>query len=43
MKSFELLLSHFDMQIINPEDGRVNHIKLGASTNYFAVITIDRE
>ena len=38
MKPFELLLSHFDMQIINPEDGRVNHIKLGASTNYFAVI-----
>ena len=38
MKPFELLLSHFDMHIINPENGRINHIKLGASTNYFAVI-----
>ena len=38
MKPFELLLSHFNMQIINPEDGRINNIKLGASTNYFAVI-----
>ena len=38
MKPYELLLSHFDIQIINPEDGRVNHINLGASFNYFAVI-----
>ena len=38
MKPYELLLSHFDIQVINPEDGRVNHINLGASFNYFAVI-----
>lgn len=38
MTPYELLLSHFDIQIINPEDGRVNHINLGASFNYFAVI-----
>lgn len=38
MELFELLLSHFDIQVINPEDGRVNHINLGAGSNYFAVI-----
>lgn len=38
MKPYELLLSHFDIQVINPEDGRVNHINLGAGANYFAVI-----
>jgi AraC-like DNA-binding protein len=38
MTPYELLLSHFDIQIINPEDGRVNHINLGASFNFFAVI-----
>ena len=38
MKLDELLLSHFNIQIINPEDGKVNHINLGANTNYFAVI-----
>ena len=38
MSRFELLLSNFDIRIINPVDGLVNHIKLGANTNYFAVI-----
>ena len=42
MKPLELLLSHFDLRIINPEDGRVNNIKLGAGTNYFAVIKSGR-
>ena len=42
MKPFELLLSHFDMRIINPEDGRVNHINLGAASNFFAVIKSGR-
>ena len=38
MNLSELLLSHFDIQVINPEDGRVNRIGLGASFNFFAVI-----
>ena len=38
MNPNELLLSQFDIRVINPEDGRVNHVNLGASTNYFAVI-----
>ena len=38
MSPEELLLSHFDIRVINPEDGRVNHVNLGANTNYFAVI-----
>ena len=38
MTPYELLLSHFDILVINPEDGRVNHINLGASFNFFAVI-----
>ena len=38
MQPRELLLSHFDIgQIVN-ENGRVNHINLGAGANYFAVV-----
>ena len=38
MKPDELLLSQFDIRVINPEDGRINHVNLGANTNFFAVI-----
>ena len=42
MNPSELLLSHFNIRIINPEDGRINHINLGAETNFFAVIKSGR-
>ena len=42
MKPDELLLSQFDVRVINPEDGRINHVNLGANTNFFAVIKSGR-
>ena len=42
MKPDELLLSQFDIRVINPEDGRINHVNLGANTNFFAVIKSGR-
>ena len=38
MRAGELLLSSFDIKKILCPDGRVNHVNLGAGTNFFAVI-----
>ena len=38
MQARELFLSSFDIKEIVHENGRVNHIYLGAGTNFFAVI-----